>query len=346
MVRTEVNSASASAIPRPAAVVRWRAAAAWAGLAAVLGGAMTIALGSAGNDLIVDTASAAEPRWVAGILAGVAPGLSDAAFSVALVSMLLGYLAVVTLADWLSPRVVAVALGLSVLALVLAPVLLSSDLFGYIGYGRLGLLHGLNPYEHGVIAGRPDPVVPLIYWQHPSSPYGPLFTLGSYLPAAHSLPAQVWAYKAVGGLALLCSVWLVWRVGSLRAALFVGANPVLLVYGVGGGHNDLIVMALVFAALALLTRRRGAVSGLALAAAVGVKVTGGLALPFVLLGSEQRRRVALGLGVGGATVPPTFVRSSTHEEEPDPGRRARGERADDRGCWPRRQRQPLQPHLR
>ena len=296
----------------PLAAPGWRALAGHAGLGALVGGALTIALGAASNDLIVDTASADEPGWLGGALSGVVPGLSGTAFSVALLAMLAGYAVLVWLWDAVSPHLALGALGLGALALMLAPPLLSSDLFGYIGYGRLGALHGLNPYRHGVIAAPHDPALPLIYWQHPTSPYGPLFTLGTYAIAPRSLPVEAWTLKALGGLAWAASVGLVWRAAALiegpparpalRAALVLGANPLLLVYGVGGGHNDLIVMALVTGALALAAARRGAATGAALVAAVGVKVTGGLLLPFALAGSRLRGRVAAGAAAAGAAL--------------------------------------------
>src|SRR5258708_33068311 len=102
-----------------------------AGLAAILGGGVWIALGSASNDSIVDTGSGDEPVWLAGPLHGLAPGLTDAGFSLALLAMLGGYLAVVALADRIEPRLAIATIAATVLVLTLAPPILSSDLFGY-----------------------------------------------------------------------------------------------------------------------------------------------------------------------------------------------------------------------
>ena len=38
------------------------------------------------------------------------------------------------------------------------PILLSTDVFSYIAYARMGVEHGLNPYLHGPIAIAHDPV--------------------------------------------------------------------------------------------------------------------------------------------------------------------------------------------
>jgi alpha-1,6-mannosyltransferase len=279
-----------------------------AGLAAILCGGVWIALGSASNDSIVDTGPGDEPGWLAGPLHGLAPGLSDAGFSVALIAMLAGYLAVVALADRLEPRLALAAIAVTVLALTLAPPILSSDIFGYVAYARLGVLHHLDPYTHGPIAAPHDPILGLVYWQHPSTPYGPLFTLGSYALAQASLPLAVWSLKVVAALAFLAALAFTWRAAQgsgrspLRATAIVGGNPLLLVYGVGGGHNDVIVLAAVTAALALLVARRTVAAGAAMVAAVAIKVTAGLALPFALLGARRRGRLALAVGASGVAV--------------------------------------------
>ncbi len=70
----------------------------------------------------------------------------------------------------------------------------------------------------------------------------------------------------------------------------MGLNPVLLELAVGGAHNDTLLLLALAAALVLTagagssppSSRRGAA---ALAAGVGVKVTAGLALPFLVLGA-------------------------------------------------------------
>jgi hypothetical protein len=90
--------------------------------------------------------------------------------------------------------------------------------------------------------------------------------------------------------------------GGLRTALdggraarftaaFVGLNPVLLELAVGGAHNDMLLLlalaaALLFTAGANPRFRAGAA---ALVAGIGIKVTAGLALPFLLLAPREGR---------------------------------------------------------
>jgi hypothetical protein len=159
------------------------------------------------------------------------------------------------------------------------------------------------------MAAPGDAVLPLVYWRHPSTPYGPLFTLASYSIGSASLPLAVWTMKAVEGLAALASVGLVWHAAQRFgrspkvAVALLGANPLLLLFAVGGAHNDVAAMAVVLVALALLAARREASAGAALVAAAAVKLTGGLLLPFALLGSRRgTTRLVTAFAVTAAVV--------------------------------------------
>ena len=191
---------------------------------------------------------------------------------------------------------------------LLAPPLFSADVFGYVDYARLSVLHGLDPYVHGAMDAARDPVVPYVRWRDIATPYGPLFTLASAPLAWLSIPAALWACKALAaGLSLAC-VALVWRIAQRRdiepvpAALFVGLNPLLLAYGVGGAHNDFLLLALGLGAVLLVVEERdGAAGALALLAA-GVKASAGLLLPFLLLGARRPRRALAGIASGAVAL--------------------------------------------
>ncbi len=76
---------------------------------------------------------------------------------------------------------------------LLAPPLLSTDVFSYQAYARMGELYGINPYLHGPHAIALDPVYPFIgaKWVTMPTAYGPVFTLLSYLLAPLSIAASV-----------------------------------------------------------------------------------------------------------------------------------------------------------
>lgn len=256
-----------------------------------------------GSSVIPDVRHAF-PGWLAGPLAGLGPGLSASSFT-SLVAVMCGcYLVALACASTVRPRFAVAAIALAHAAFVLAPPLLSPDVFAYVAYGRLGAVYGLNPYAHGAGAIPGDPIASYVVWPGLPSPYGPAFTLLTY-PLAPLGVAGVWILKAAAGVASLACVALVWR-GARRlgrppvaAAMFVGLNPVLLVFGVGGAHNDFLLMALALAAVLWALSGREARAGGALAGAIGVKVSAGLLLPFLLLGARRRGRVLAGtLGTG------------------------------------------------
>jgi Glycosyltransferase family 87 len=199
------------------------------------------------------------------------------------------------------------ALGVAVVAaqavVLLGPPLLSQDVFGYLSFARLGALHGLNPYTHIPAQAANDPTFGLIGWPLQHSPYGPLFTLASYATAPLGLAGGLWAFKAVAVLASLGTVWLTARAteraggSAATATALLGLNPVWLVLAVGGAHNDMLLMLAL--ALALLwsagAHARPGAAALSLAAGVGVKLTAGLVLPFLVLGERgwrERWRIA------------------------------------------------------
>lgn len=187
---------------------------------------------------------------------------------------------------------VAIICGLHVLFL-LAPPLLSQDVFSYIAYARLDVEHGLNPYAATPLAIFGDPVFGFSGSKDASSVYGPLFTLGTYPLVPLGVPAGLWVLKAVMAAASLGVVWLVWRIARrlgrdpVLPALAVGINPLVLVHVVGGAHNEaLMMLATMAGVLALVSGRERAGAAMATAAA-GVKASAALVVPFIVAAARR-----------------------------------------------------------
>ncbi|HEY1835141.1 MAG TPA: glycosyltransferase 87 family protein [Solirubrobacteraceae bacterium] len=260
----------------------------------VLCTAFLIAAGAAGGpSQYVPADSGGWPDWLAGPLRGIGLGLSSGGFQALMLAMCASYLLVLFGARMLPTRVLAGAIVLTQLMIVLGPPLISQDVFGYLAFARLGALHGLNPYSHFAAQAPADPVYGFVGWPFAHSPYGPLFTLGSYATVPLGVAGSLWAMKLIALASSLSATWLCTRAAERRGgsanwtAAFVGLNPVLLVLALGGAHNDLIAIALLSLALATLSSspRR---SVAAIVAGVGVKVTAGLALPFLVLQARAR----------------------------------------------------------
>ncbi len=60
------------------------------------------------------------------------------------------------------------------MVLLLSPPLSLTDVFNYINYGRMGMLHGLDPYTTiPALEPHSDPSYALSNWHQLLSPYGP-----------------------------------------------------------------------------------------------------------------------------------------------------------------------------
>lgn len=305
------NRSSASAdnrrVDASAPTVRIRALLATA-VAVELACVVVLVLGAAdAHRWLVPAARHSFPSWLRGPLPAVDWGLSTNAIGALLVTMVIGYGVVLVLAARVPGRW-PLAVCIAAIAICgLAPPLLSADVFAYVAWGELGA-HGVNPYNHASIAVGHEAVRPFLLWHHGATPYGPLFTASTYLLAPLSVAAALWSLKAVAALCAIGCVLLLWRAarGLGRppgpAALALGLNPLVLVYAIGGAHNDLLLEALVLAgALAAVSGRARTAAG-AVVAAAAVKASALVALPFLVAGSPQLRRPLTAAVATGAAL--------------------------------------------
>jgi Glycosyltransferase family 87 len=279
---------------------------------------LAVSISAAGTDSLLPESVRPVPGWLAGPFGTTGIQLSIGTLIGVLTLMFVCYAVAVHAADRLSARAVLMSIAALHALVLLAPPLVSTDVFSYQAYARMGSIYATNPYLHGPSAIALDPVYPFIgaKWVGTPTVYGPVFTMLSYMLAATSIAASALAYKAIAALASLAIVALVWNSARLRgvdqvkAVALVGLNPLLVVYGVGGGHNDMLMLALVVAGVALLLQHRDRLGAGSIVLAVGVKLTAGLFLPFALAGAgaggrlsrSRRRDVLIGSGVAAAAV--------------------------------------------
>ncbi len=193
----------------------------------------------------------------------------------------------------MTPRLFWAAIAALLAAFALAPVLLSHDVYSYVDYARLGVVHGLNPYVHPPAAAPFDPAYTRVTWIDASSAYGPLFTLGTYPLARLPMWLAVAALKATAALSVLGIAVLVARaapargVSPLGAAAFVALNPLVLIHVVGGAHNDGLAMLLATIGIVAMLSSREAGAGVAYVAAFAIKAPAAIAAPFALLSAAR-----------------------------------------------------------
>jgi hypothetical protein len=208
------------------------------------------------------------PGWMAGPLGGLWPGLTRNGttlrwmFTGGLVLMYGCYLAALACvpALRLNTRWVVFTIVAMHLAFFLTPPLSLTDVFNYINYGRMEVVHHLNPYTtYPILEPHSDPSYALSNWHELLSPYGPLFTLFTFALVPLGVAGSFWAIKAVLVVTSLGLIALVWKCAKLlgrdpvRAIMLVGLNPIVIVWGLGGDHNDfLTVFAIVLGFYLLL----------------------------------------------------------------------------------------------
>ena len=191
----------------------------------------------------------------------------------------------------ISPRTV---IGLAVaynLGLVFLPLLFSRDVYSYAYYGKIAATYHANPYVATPADFPNDALAAFVgpKWVDTPAVYGPLWTQASALVArvADDVGAFVAAFRLIAIAASLSTVFmvagLVRRVRPDREAFavaVVGLNPVVLFQSAASGHNDLLVVLAIAAAIALVFSGRELWATAALALGALVKVTG--AVPLLL----------------------------------------------------------------
>ncbi|MDT5297709.1 MAG: alpha,6-mannosyltransferase, partial [Mycobacterium sp.] len=201
------------------------------------------------------------------------------------------YTMVATTGFWLAP-------------LLLSVPVFSRDTYSYLAQGAL-LRDGLDPYIVGPIDNPNsllDNVSPI--WTTTTAPYGPAFIL-----VAKFVTMMVGNDVVSGTMLLrLCMlpglVMLIWA--APRVARHVGANgaaalwicvlnPLVIIHLMGGVHNEMLMVGLMMAAIALTFANHPAWGVSLIAIAVAVKATAGIALPFMvwvwMRQLQQRRKL-------------------------------------------------------
>ena len=209
--------------------------------------------------------------------------------------------------------------------LLIGPSLYSRDVYSYLAQGAV-LLRGYDPYTTGASA------LPLTLggnvaslWQDTPSPYGPLFLLLAKYTVAITgdnviIGAVLMRIAVLGGLVLLA-----WAIpgltrhlgGRTSTALWLTvANPFVIAVGIGGAHNDILMVGLMAAGVLMVLDRKHLRGIAVIALAAAVKATAVLVVPFLVwvwvarLSGPARHRFFQACAVGGITFAGVFALST------------------------------------
>jgi alpha-1,6-mannosyltransferase len=184
----------------------------------------------------------------------------------------------VTTGFWLAPLLVS------------APIF-SRDTYSYLAQGAL-LRDGLDPYAVGPV-GNPnsllDDVSPI--WTITTAPYGPAFILVAKFVttvAGNNIVVGTMLLRLcmLPGLALL--IWAAPRLarhfgtdGAIALWICV-LNPLVLIHLTGGVHNEMLMVGLMAAGIALTLQGRHVLGVALITVGIAVKATAGLSMPFLV----------------------------------------------------------------
>ncbi|MFE6923914.1 alpha-(1-_6)-mannopyranosyltransferase A [Nocardia sp. NPDC057663] len=206
--------------------------------------------------------------------------------------------------------------GIWITPLLFAAPMFSRDAYSYLAQGAL-LRDGFDPYQVGPVANPGvllDNVSPV--WTTTTAPYGPVFLLmgrAITMLTGDNVIAGTIALRLVmlPGLALM--MWAVPYLtkhlgGKPTVALWLAVlNPLVLIHLIGGVHNEMLMVGLMCAGVALVLERHHVAGIVVVAIGVAIKATAGVALPFLVwiwILHEKERRAAERRATTAADVGP------------------------------------------
>lgn len=202
---------------------------------------------------------------------------------------------------------VAVAIGVALFVAIAEPPRGSGDLWSYVMYGRIAVVHHVSPYTHAPTAFPHDAFFTHVStgWRHTPSIYGPLFTLiseiGVRVAGGSALVARLW-FQGLAALALVAALTIIWRrTGNPRVVALLGLQPAIILAVVNDGHNDLLLGLAVLVAVLAIDKDAHLVAGALIGLAALVKLTALLALVGLVVWVWRRDRVRA-LQTAGATI--------------------------------------------
>lgn len=194
-------------------------------------------------------------------------------------------------------------LFMAIVAVIFVAVLpfTSSDVFYYLGVGRLDSTYHQNPYYTTIKEFveqadnskylQTDTVLAQGYdndWADTTVVYGPIWTLMCQLVASLSLGSidfGLLIFKLVNVLVHLGNCYLIYKISHKKLfTLLYGLNPFILIEGIACVHNDIFVILCILVALYFLRKKKNLVVSVAfLAMATAIKYFAIMILPFIII---------------------------------------------------------------
>lgn len=213
------------------------------------------------------------------------------------------YFVIIKKREELFPSVKKMFLWILVVSVIFILVLpfLSSDVFYYLGIGRLDGAYNQNPYytnikefvEQGDNSQylQKDSVLAKGYqncWSDTTVVYGPVWTLICKVIAILSFGSINWGlliFKIANLMVHLGNCYLLYKISNKKIfTLLYGINPFILIEGIACVHNDIFVVFFMLMTLYFLVKRKNLILSIVfLAIATAIKYFTIIMLPFIII---------------------------------------------------------------
>lgn len=189
---------------------------------------------------------------------------------------------------------------ISLIFVIVIPFL-SSDVFYYLGVGRLDSQYGQNPYyvtikdfvesEDNSKYLEQDTVLAKGYendWGRTTVVYGPVWTVMCKIVAGISfgnIDIALLLFKLLNVIIHLVNCYLIYKLtGKKLFILLYGLNPYMFIEGIANVHNDIYVVTCILASLYFLLKKKNLIVSIVfLALATAIKYFAILLLPFIII---------------------------------------------------------------
>lgn len=187
------------------------------------------------------------------------------------------------------------------LIFVMVVPFLSSDVFYYLGIGRIDSVYGQNPYyvtiKDFVESGdnsqylEQDTVLAKGYendWRNTTVVYGPVWTLICTIVAGISfgnIDIALLTLKLLNMIVHMVNCYLIYRLtGKKLFVLLYGLNPYMFIEGIANVHNDIYIVTFILSSMYFLLKKKNIIASIVfLALATAIKYFAILLLPFMII---------------------------------------------------------------
>lgn len=190
-------------------------------------------------------------------------------------------------------------IGLTVGSLFFSyPAMLSYDIFNYIATSKVLFFYHENPYIIMPIEFIGDPILSFTHAANKIALYGPawiVFSIIPYIATFGNFIATLFSFKLFVILFYVSTILLIWKLSkNLYSTVFFALNPLVIVETLISGHNDIVMISLIFFSYVFLMKKKIMLTLIFFLLSILIKYATLFLLPvfiYILLKTIQKRKI-------------------------------------------------------